>query len=108
MPQFQVFYEEFKDRVQLVGVDIGIFINLGSHDDADALLRELGVTDPAGRTDDGSVPRKFGVTGMPTTAFISSDGTIFDKSVGAIDANYPAEASQALLDAELIYGGPTG
>ena len=38
---------------------------------------------------------------MPTTVFISSDGTIVDqKSVGAIDARFLARASQELLVAE--------
>ena len=100
MPQFQVFYEEFKDDIQLLGIDIGIFTGLGSHGDADDLLRELGVRYPAGWTDDGSVPRKFGVTAMPTTVFISSDGTIMEKSVVAIDANFLARASRELLAAE--------
>jgi thiol-disulfide isomerase/thioredoxin len=100
MPQFQVFYEEFKDQIQLVGIDIGVFTGLGSRNDADALLRELGVTYPAGWTEDGSGPRKFGVTAMPTTVFISSDGTIVEKSVGAIDARFLARASQELLAAE--------
>ena len=101
MPQFQVFYEEFKDDIQLLGIDIGVFTSLGSNDDAEALLRELGVTYPAGWTDDGSVPRKFGVTAMPTTVFIASDGTIMEKSVGAIDANFLARASRELLAAEV-------
>ena len=48
MPQFQVFYEEFKDQIQLVGIDIGVFTGLDSRNDADALLRELGVTNLAG------------------------------------------------------------
>ena len=100
MPQFQVFYEEFKDDIQLLGIDIGVFTGLGSRNDAEALLRELGVRYPAGWTDDGSVPRKFGVTGMPTTVFISSDGTIMEKSVGAINANFLARASRELLAAE--------
>ena len=100
MPQFQVFYEEFKDQIQLVGIDIGVFTGLGSRNDADALLRELGVTYPAGWTEDGSGPRKFGVTAMPTTVFISSDGTIVEKSVGAIDARFLDRASQELLAAE--------
>jgi thiol-disulfide isomerase/thioredoxin len=107
MPQFQAFYEEFKDQIQPVGIDIGIFTGLGSRYDADSLLRELGVTYPAGWTEDGSVPRKFGVTAMPTTVFIASGGTIVEKSVGAIDANFLARATQDLLDAELQQGGPT-
>ena len=105
MPQFQVFYEEFKDDVLLLGIDIGIFTALGSHDDADALLRELGVTYPAGWTDDGSVPRKYGVTTMPTTVFISSDGKIFEKAAGAIDANFLTRVTQKLLAAEAGQGG---
>ena len=55
MPQFQVFYEDFKDDIQLLGIDIGILTGLGSHGDPDDLLRELGVRYSAGWTDDGSV-----------------------------------------------------
>lgn len=104
MPQFQAFYNEFQDQIMLLGIDIGPFTGLGSHDDADALLRELGVSYPAGWTDDSSVPRKYGVTGMPTTVFIKSDGEIFRKSVGAIDANFLARATQDLLAAEAVEG----
>ena len=104
MPQFQVFYEEFKDDITLLGIDIGIFTGLGSHDDADALLRELRVTYPAGWTDDGSVPRKYGVTAMPTTVFISSDGRIFEKRAGAIDANFLARVTKEMLAAEATAG----
>ncbi|PKB72137.1 MAG: hypothetical protein BZY87_02045 [SAR202 cluster bacterium Io17-Chloro-G6] len=100
MPQFQAFYEEFNDEILVLGIDIGPFMNLGTHGDADALLRELGVTYPTGWTDDGSVPRKFGVTGMPTTVFLTSDGEIFEKAVGAIDANRLARSSKALMAAE--------
>ncbi len=104
MPQFQAFYEESKDEVLVLGIDIGPFTSLGSHSDADALLRELGVTYPAGWTDDGSVPRKYGVTSMPTTVFITSDGIIFEKIVGAIDANFLARATRDLLAAEAEQG----
>ena len=103
-----MFYEEFKEDIQLVGIDIGIFTGLGSRSNAEELLRELGVTYPAGWTDDGSVPRKYGVTAMPTTVFISSDGTIIEKSVGAIDANFLARASRELLAAEAAIGADRG
>ena len=104
MPQFQVFYEEFKDDIMLLGIDIGPFMGLGSNEDADALLRELGVTYPAGWTNDGSVPRKFGVTSMPTTVFIRSNGEIFKKASGAIDASFLARATQELMAAEAEQG----
>ena len=108
MPQFQSFHNDFKDEIMLLGVDIGIFTGLGSHSDAESLLRELGITYPAGWTDDRTVPDKYRVTSMPTTVFVSSDGTIFEKSVGAIDASFLARVSQALLAAEstaLNHGG---
>ena len=41
MPQFRAFYEDFQDEVMLLGVDIGIFTGLGSHDAVDSLLRYL-------------------------------------------------------------------
>ncbi len=75
-------------------------MSLGSHRDADALLRELGVTYPTGWTDDGGVPRKFGVTAMPTTVFINSSGEIVEKAVGAIDARFLARATRDLLAGE--------
>lgn len=100
MPQFQVFYEEFKDQVTLLGIDVGPFTGLGSHQDADELLQELGVTYPAGWTDDGSVTRKYGVTSMPTTVFIDSSGKIFDKRAGAIDRNALVRSTTRLLAAE--------
>ena len=108
MPQFHVFYGEFKDQIQLVGIDIGVFTGLDSRNDAAALSRELGVTYPAGWTEDGGVPHKFGVTTMPTTVFISSNDTIVEKSVGAIDARFRARASQKLLVAEAAVANGLG
>ncbi len=104
MPQFQAFYEASKDEVMVLGIDIGPFRNLGSHSDAEALLRELGVTYPAGWTDDGSVPRKYGVTAMPTTVFISSNGEIFQKATGAINASFLTRATRDLIAAEAQQG----
>ena len=44
MPEFQRFYDEYNDRVTLIGIDIGPFMRLGTHRDAENLLRELGIT----------------------------------------------------------------
>ena len=85
MPELQKFYEERSDDVMLLGVDIGQFTGLGSPKDASKLLDALGVTYPAGSTDDGSVVRKFGGQGMPTTVFITSEGAVFRKWTGSIE-----------------------
>ena len=89
-------------------MDIGVFTGLGSHGDAELLLRGLGITYSAAWTDDRNVPNKHRVTSMLTTVFISSDGTILEKSEGAIDASFLARVSQELLAAEstaLNHGG---
>ena len=100
MPEFQRFYDEYKDRVTLIGIDIGPFTGLGSHRDAEDLLRELGITYPAGFTNDASVPRKFGVTGMPTTVFIQPGGEIFEKRSGALNYSFLTRVTNSMLAAE--------
>ena len=99
MPEFQRFYDEYKDRVALIGIDIGPFMRLGTHRDAEDLLRELGITYPAGFTDDGSVPRKYRVTAMPTTVFILPGGEIFEKRTGALNYNFLNRVTNSMLAA---------
>ncbi len=98
MPELQKFYEEFEDSVRLVGVDVGQFTGLGSPKDASGLLEALGVTYPAGYTDDASVVRKYGIRAMPTTAFISSDGRLMRTWSGSITR----EQLEAIVNSDLI------
>ncbi len=107
MPGFQQFYNEFKDDVTLLGVDIGPFMRLGSQTDAENLLRELNITYPAGFTDDGGVPRKYRVTSMPTTVFIKSNGEIFEKKSGALSRGNMVSLATAMLanEAEALSQG---
>ncbi len=100
MPGFQQFYDQFKDDVTRIGVDIGPFMRLGSHADAESLLQELRITYPAGFTTDGGVPRKYGVTAMPTTVFIKSNGDIFEKRSGALSLGDMTRLATTLLAAE--------
>ena len=85
MPDLQEFNEEFKDRTLVLGIDLGQFLGLGNHQEAENLLEELSVTYPAGFTPDASVARDYKVLGMPTTIFIDSDGKIFNKWTGALN-----------------------
>ncbi len=85
MPDLQAFYDDNKEDVNLIGVDIGQFMGLGSKQDAENLLRELNITYPAGFTEDRGVVRDYKVLGMPTTVFINADGTIFDRWTGALN-----------------------
>ncbi len=84
MPELQKFFLEYEDRIRLVGVDVGQFTGLGSPKDASGLLESLGVTYPAGYTDDSSVVRRYGIRAMPTTVFISSNGRLLRTWSGSI------------------------
>lgn len=84
MPELQAFYEEHGERVRLVGIDVGQFTGLGSPRDAGKLLESLGITYPAGYTDDAQVVRDFQIRAMPTTAFITAEGDVFRIWTGSI------------------------
>jgi thiol-disulfide isomerase/thioredoxin len=100
MPDLQEFHEEFKDRVTLVGVDLGQFTGLGSPQDAQELLTSLAVTYPAGFTSDSGVISRYQVLSMPTTVFINSKGEIFKKWSGALNGDVLAKVTEEMLDQE--------
>ena len=104
MPELQDFYEEYGEEhgeaVTLLGVDIGQFTGLGSPKDASRLLDALGITYPAGSTDDGSVVRKYGVRAMPTTVFITAEGRVFQAWTGSITREVVTAIVREMLEEE--------
>ena len=98
MPDFQIFYNEFKDRVVVIGVDVGQFTGLGSREDATTLLSELRVSYPAGYTEDPEVLAKFRVLGIPATVFIDGDGEIFYYWSGALNEEALREKTLEMLE----------
>ncbi len=97
LPDLQEFYNEFGDRVTLIGIDIGQFTGLGSLQDAKDLLEELEITYPAGTTNDSSVIREYRVFGMPTTIFIDAEGEIFKNWGGALTFGVLRDQTNAML-----------
>ena len=97
LPDLQEFYNEFSDRVTLVGIDLGQFTGLGSLQDAKDLLAELQITYPAGFSNDGSVVREYKVLGMPTTIFIDAKGEIFKNWGGALNLDVLRKQTNAML-----------
>ena len=100
MPELQAFYEEYEDRVQLVGIDVGQFTGLGSPKDAGKLLDSLGITYPAGYTDDASVVRDYQIRAMPTTAFITAEGDVFRTWTGSITREEVTAVVREMLEKE--------
>lgn len=97
MPEFQDFADEYDGRATLVGVDLGQFFALGSEADAIALLQELGVTYPAGSTDDGNLARELGVLGLPATFFVAADGSLHRKWQGVLNGEKLAQITDEML-----------
>lgn len=97
MPAFQRMYEANRDELLLVGVDIGPFMRLGSHDDARDLLAELGITYPAAYARNSAPVRSFGVQSMPTTVFFRGDGTIASVHQGFLDESSLQSSVRSLL-----------
>jgi len=97
MPDFQRLYAQPDRKFALIGLDIGPFINLGSRDDARALLRDLKITYPAGTTFDIKTVRNYEILGMPTTVFITADGRIWRKHAGLLTFDQIAAFSAELV-----------
>ena len=97
MPEFQEVYDEYRDRILMLGIDLGPFTGLGNSDQGRALLDELGVSYPAGTTEDSDVVARFQVLGMPTTLFVTADGGVVAKWTGILTKEKLIEHVEELL-----------
>ena len=98
MPDLQEFHEKFQDRALMLGIDLGQFTGLGTPKEGRELLDDLGVSYPAGYTNDGGIIRAYEVLGMPTTVFIDAQGEIFNKWTGALNADVLEEKTLEMLN----------
>lgn len=100
MPSFQRVHDELGSEVLLVSVDVGAFLGLGSHDQARAFLREHGITYPTAYATSIDPVRDYEVRGMPTTLFLSSDGTVVAKHTGYLPEDGLRRQVRSLLAGE--------
>ncbi len=84
MPGFQKVFDQVRDSVVLVGVDLGPYVGLGAHDDARRLLAELGVRYPAAFAVDSTPVKLYQIRSMPTTIFVTPKGKIVDTANGML------------------------
>ena len=99
MPDFQELYEERKDEIILIGIDVGQFTQLGSQQDARNLLQELNITYPTGYVESDSLLREYSVFEMPTTVFLAPDGAVFSKHGGFMTGDQMRSRVEALISA---------
>jgi thiol-disulfide isomerase/thioredoxin len=96
MPAFQKVADEYQGRVIFVGVDVGPFTGLGTHDDAARLLKDLGIRYPAGYAVDAT-PLALYVLGMPTTVVFDARGQLVTKVTGTMTEAQLVTALQSAL-----------
>ena len=70
-PELERLSRSLHGEAQLIGVDYS-----DGRGSAEAFIREFGVTYPVLRDPDGRVGDRYGVTGLPTTAILNSQGKI--------------------------------
>lgn len=99
MPDLQQVYEDFDSQFLLIGVDVGPFTALGTREDGQALLADLGVSYPAGTTFEAQVLTDYNVLGMPSTAFVTPDGEIVRTWTGLLNRAKLTELVEELLAA---------
>jgi thiol-disulfide isomerase/thioredoxin len=99
MPDLQAVYDEFGDQIVLLGLDVGPFTSLGSREEGQALLRELGITYPSGTTFDAQVVREYQITGMPSTFFVAPNGEVVRKWTGILTEAKLSELVRELIEA---------
>lgn len=79
MPDFQAVSERHKGKVAFIGVTVS-----DTRPAAEDVLKETGVTYPAAFDPENKVALAYGVTGMPTTVFISAKGELLQRASGEL------------------------
>jgi thiol-disulfide isomerase/thioredoxin len=98
MPEFQRVSDQFGDDILLFGLDVGPFTNLGTSEQGQALVQELGITYPTGTTGNPDLVQNYQILGMPTTYFVTPDGEIVRTWTGLLTEDKLAELVEELID----------
>lgn len=82
MPDFQAIANQYRDKVVFLGIDVGPFTQLGTHDQARQLLEDLNITYPTAYAVDDAPVRAYNLQGVPTTVLITKEHTIMETNAG--------------------------
>jgi hypothetical protein len=99
MPDLQEAYTEYKEEILIVGIDVGPFVGLGSHEDGRALLDDLEITYPTGTTPDSMILREYKVFSTPATYFLTPSGKVIDQWNGLLNGAQLRSKIDELLEA---------
>ncbi len=80
-----------------MGVDVGPFTGLGTHDDARRIIVEEGLSYPLSYAVDPTPLQKYQVYSMPTSVFFSADGEIVRSNSGVLTEDRLRELIEELV-----------
>ena len=107
MPALQQFHDQWGDRIVVLAIDVGPEVGLGTREDAKAILEEMGITYPAGFTDDPQILTRYQVIAMPTTIFIAASGQVFDRWAGLINLDILNRIAESMIKEPRVMRTPT-
>jgi cytochrome c biogenesis protein CcmG/thiol:disulfide interchange protein DsbE len=92
-PEFARTAKSFGDKVHFLGVTM-----LDARDPALAFVKRFGIGYPSVRDTRGVVAKRFGVTGVPETAFVDARGRLVGKYIGAFEEGQLEAVVRGLLN----------
>ena len=92
MPVLEATYRRVGGRVAFLGVDTN-----DTRAAALSFLRQTGVTYPSAYDPHGTAATAYGLFGLPTTVFVSPEGRILERNVGALSSGSLAQGIALLL-----------
>jgi thiol-disulfide isomerase/thioredoxin len=93
MPDFEEVFQAYGDQVNFVGLNTQDRV-----EDGRAIADQTGVTYTLASDADGSIHAAFGGFGMPTTVFVTADGTIIDMHTGLLQG----EALEQVITEDML------
>ena len=79
MPRVEQMHQRYGDRVAFLGIAVQ-----DSREEAADLVRRTGITYDAGRDPAGDVLQAFDTVFMPSTVFVTAEGTVVDVHLGEL------------------------
>jgi thiol-disulfide isomerase/thioredoxin len=85
MPTFQEIHQEYGDQVIILAVNATSTDNL---ENVREFVSETGVSFPILLDSDGLIQKSYGITALPTTIFVDTNGVVYERLVGPANKGF--------------------